>query len=93
MAMQQTGVPLVGGSNPGRLSLTPPLPPPKVTGSGFEPPTQNFASAALPFDRRLCDNVRLPHCLQPCERKLLTPPPPPAHTPPPPRPPKSDIQF
>ena len=40
-----------------------------------EPPTKNFSSAALPFDRRLCDNDKLPHCLEPSKQKLLTPPP------------------
>ena len=73
MVMQPTGVSLIGGSNPRRLNLTPPAPP-KVSRPGFEPPTENFASAALPFDRPLCDSARLPHCLEPFERKLLTPP-------------------
>ena len=76
MVMQPTGDSLVGGSIPCRLNLMPP-PPPKASGPGFEPPTENFASAALPFDRRLCDIARLSHCLQPFERKLLTPPHPP----------------
>ena len=39
------------GSNPGLLSLTPP-PPLNVSRPGFESPTANFASAALPLDRR-----------------------------------------
>ena len=34
----------------------PPPPPPKVSSPGFEPPTENLASAALPFDQRLCDS-------------------------------------
>ena len=76
MVMQPTGVSLVGGSNPGLLNLTPP-PPLKVSRPGFEPPTENFASAVLPFDRRWCDSARLPHCLKLVERKPLTPPPPP----------------
>ena len=42
---------MISGSNPGRLFLTPP-PPLKVTRPGFEPPTKNLASAAIPFDRR-----------------------------------------
>ena len=90
MAMQPIPVSWVGGSNPGRLNLTPPPPPPKVGRPGFEPPTENLAWAVLPFDRRLCASAELPHCLEPFGRKLLTPPP----TPPPhPHTPKSDIQF
>ena len=65
-----------------------PLPPPTVGRPGFEPPTENFASAALPFDRRWCDSDMPPHCLEPSDRKL--PPPPPPQAPPPQ---KSDIQF
>ena len=89
MVTQPTGVSLVGGSNPGSLHLAPP-PPRKVSRPGFEQPTENFASAALPFDQRLSDGDLLPHCLEPSERKLLTPPhpPPPIHPPP-----RSDIQF
>ena len=74
MVVQLTGVFLVGGSNPGRVN-TAPLPPPIIGRPGFEPPTENFASAALPFDRRWCDSDMPPHCLEPSERKLLTPPP------------------
>ena len=66
---------LVGGSNPGWVNAALPPPPPIVGRPGFEPPTKNFVSVALPFDRRWCDNDKLPHCLEPCERKLLTPPP------------------
>ena len=88
MVTQLTRVFLVGGSNPGRVHTAPP-PPPTVGRLGFEPPTENFASAALPFNRQLCDSDKLPQCLGgPSERKLLTPPPP---APPPPQ--KSDIQF
>ena len=76
MVMQLTGVFLVGGSNPGRVN-TAPSPPPTVGRPGFKLPTENFASAALPFDRRLCESDKLPHCLEPSERKLLTPPHPP----------------
>ena len=50
--MQPTGVPLVGGSNPGRANLAPP-PARKGTRPGFEPPTANLTPAALPLDRRL----------------------------------------
>ena len=50
--MQPTGVPLVGGSNPGRANLAPP-PARKGTRPGFEPPTANLTAAALPLDRRL----------------------------------------
>ena len=71
MVMQLTAVFLVGSLNPGWVN-TAPLPPPTVSQPGFEPPTENFASAALPFDRRWCDSDKLP---QPFERKLLTPPP------------------
>ena len=74
MVMQLTGVFLVGGSNPGRVNTAAPPPPPTVSRPGFEPPTEDFASAAIPFDRRLCDSNKLPHCLEPSERKLLTPP-------------------
>ena len=51
-----------------------PLPPPTVGRLGFEPPTKNVVSAAVPFDRRLCDSDKLPHCLEPSERKLLLDP-------------------
>ena len=77
MVMRLTGGLLVGGSNPGRVN---PPPPPTVGRPGFEPPTENFASAVLPFDRRLYDSNKLPHSLKPSARKLLKPPP----TPPPP---------
>ena len=79
--MQLAAAILVGGSNPGRVNMAPP-PPPTVGRPGFEPPTENSASGALPFDRRLCDSDSLPHCLEPAERKLLTPPPPPPPSPP-----------
>ena len=85
MVMQLTAALLVGGLNPGRVNTAPP-PPPTVIRPGFDPPTKNFASAVLPFDQQLCDSAPLPHCLEPSERKLLTPP-----TPPPPQ--KSDIQL
>ena len=78
--MQLTADLLVSGSNPDRANMAP-LPPPTVGRPGFEPPTENFVSAALLFDRRWCDNDMLPHCLEPSERKLLTPPTPP-HPPP-----------
>ena len=73
MVMQLTGVFWV--QIPGWLNTPPP--PPSFGRPGFEAPTENFASAALPFDRRLCDSDKLPHCLEPSERKLLTPIPPP----------------
>ena len=82
MVVQPTGAFVVGGSNPGRAIGTPP-PPPKGSQPGFELSTENFPSAALPFDQQLCvGNVR-PHCLEPSEQKLLTPPHPPQ---------RSDIQ-
>ena len=64
MVKQPTRGCMIGGSNPGRLFLTPP-PPLKVTRPGFEPPTKNLASAALPFDRRWSESAVLPHCLKP----------------------------
>ena len=79
MVVQPTGATLVGGSNPGRANFAPPPPsppPPKVSRTGFEPPTENFTSAALPFDQQLYVSDMRPHCLEPFERKLLTPPPP-----------------
>ena len=82
MVAQRTRVFSVGGSNPGRVNTAPP-PPATVCRPGFEPPTENCSLAALPFDRRWSDQNTLPHCLEPAERKLLTPPPPPPH----PRPP------
>ena len=84
--MQPAAVFLVGGSKLGRMNTAPPPPLPTVGRPGFEPPTKNLASAALPFNQLLCDSDMLPHCLEPSERKLLTPP-----LPPPPQ--KSDIQF
>ena len=72
--MQLTADLLVGGSNLDRAHMVP-LPPPIVGQPRFEPLTENFASAALPFDRRWCDSDMPPHCLKPSERKLLTPPP------------------
>ena len=77
MVMQPATVFWGGGSNPGRVTFTPPPPPPppaKICGPGFEPPTKNFNSAVLPFDQQLCVSNQLPHCLEPSERKLLTPP-------------------
>ena len=85
--MQLSAAILVGGSYPGRVNTAPP--PPTVDRPGLEPPIENCVSAALSFDRRLCDSNPLPYCLEPSERKLLTPPP----QPPPPPPQKSDIQF
>ena len=64
MAMHPTAVCMLGGSNPGRLILTPPSPL-KVSRPGFEPPTENFASAAVPFHRRWSESAELPHCLKP----------------------------
>ena len=81
MAMQLTAAFTVAGSNPGQVNLAPP--PPTVGRPGFEPPTKNFVLAALPFHQRWSDSDLLPHCLEPSQRKLLTPPPPPPPTPPP----------
>ena len=77
MVMQLTGDLLVGGSNPDQANMAPPPPPPTVGQLGFEPPTENFASAALPVDRRRCDSDMPPHCLEPSERPPPSPPPPP----------------
>ena len=82
--MRLTAVCMFGRSNPGPANMAPP-PPPTVGRPGFEPPTEIFASAALPFNRRWCDSDMPPRWLEPSERKLLTPPPPtPTPTPPPP---------
>ena len=78
MVMQLTEAFFVGGSNPGRVNTPPP--PPTASPPGFEPPTKKFTLAALPFDRRLFDSDKLPHCLE-HDQKLLTPPPP-THPPP-----------
>ena len=64
MVMRPTEVRMVGGLNPGQLTLAP-SPPLKVNRPGFEPPTENIASAALPFDRRWSESTVLPHCLKP----------------------------
>ena len=74
MVMQLTRVFAVGSSNTGGVMTALP-PPPTVGRPGFDPPTENFASAALPFDRQLCDSDPFPHWLEPSERKLLNPPP------------------
>ena len=93
MATQLTAVLTVAGSNPDpQVILVPPPPPPPplpptVGRPGFEPPTKNFVSAALPFGQQWSDSDLLPHCLEPSE-KLLTPPPTPT---PPPK--KIDVQF
>ena len=83
MATQLTAVLAVGGSNPDQVILAPAPPPPTVGRPGFEPPTKNFVSAALPFGQQWSDNDLLPHYLEPSERKLLTPPHPHPPTPPP----------
>ena len=48
----------------------------RVGGPG-EPRALLLRTAALPFDQQLCVSVKLPHCLEPSKRKLLTPPTPP----------------
>ena len=72
MVMQLASDFMVGSSNPSKVTTAPP---PTVLRAGFEPPTKNFGLAVLPLDQRLCDSNQLPHCLEPFERKLLTPPP------------------
>ena len=86
MVMQQVVEFLVGGSNPGEVNMPPPPPAaaPKVypaRGSNQRPLIPH--PAALPFDQQLYGSLHLPHCLEPSQRKLLTPPPPPPPTPPP----------
>ena len=78
MVMQQTTDFLVGGSNPGEVNMTPP--PPAAAPNEYPAPGSDQRSlvshpAALPFDQRLYGSLHLPHCLEPSERKLLTPPP------------------
>ena len=80
MVMQRVAVSFVGGLNSGRMNLAPP-PPPIAGRPGFEPPNENFTLAALPFDQHLCVSDVLPHCLEPSQRKLLTPPQPPPQPP------------
>ena len=86
MVVQPARVSLVGDSNPGSVNFTPPAPPPKVSRPQFEPPTENFVSAALPFYQHLCVSNVCPHCLEPFEQKRLTPP-----TPPPTQPPLKNV--
>ena len=70
----------VGGSNPG-VANTAAAPPPAFTDHDSNRRPKILRPSALPFDRGLCDSVMSPRCLEPSERKLLTPPP---HPPPPP---------
>ena len=88
MVMQQVADFLVGGSNPGEVNMPPP--PPKVPAAAAPKVHPARGSnqrllaphpAALPFDQQLYANLHLPHCLEPSQRKLLTPPP---HPPTPP---------
>ena len=58
-------------ATPGPLH-TPPLPPPTVSQPWFKLPAETFASAVLPFDRRLFESDKLPRFLEPSERKRLT---------------------
>ena len=69
MVMQRAVDFLVGGSNPGEMTMPPPPPRKKNTRSGIR------MDAALPFDQHLYGSILLPHCLEPSKRKLLTPPP------------------
>ena len=63
MVMQPTEDFFVGGSNTGRVNTPPPPPPPPPTVSrpGFEAPTNEFASAVLPFDWWMLGSNKLPH--------------------------------
>ena len=60
MVMQPSDVFLVGGSNPGAEFDAAAAAAAKSRQPGFEPPTENFASAALPLNRRLCDALGFP---------------------------------
>ena len=83
---------LVGGSNPGEVNMPPPPPAaaPKVyPARGSNQPLLVPHPAALPFDQQLYGSLHLPHCLEPSQRKLLTPPPSP--TPPHPHPPLKKV--
>ena len=84
MVMQRALNFLVGGSNPSEVTMPPPPSPQKecaVRGSNHRP--LRLRSAVLPSDRQLYGGILLPHCLEPGQRKLLTPP----HPPTPPTPP------
>ena len=74
----------VGGLNPG-VANTAAAPPPAATDQDSNRRPKILQPCALPFDLRLCDSNMSPRCLEPSERKLLTP-----H----PRPPaRSVVQF
>ena len=81
MVMQEAAHFWVGGSNPG-VANTAAAPPPASTNQDLNRRPKMLRPSALPFDRRLCDSHMSPHCLDPFERKLLTPPPHPPHPPP-----------
>ena len=51
------------------------VPPPASTNQDSNRRPKILRPSALPFDRRSCDCSKFPHCLEPSERKLLTPPP------------------
>ena len=73
---QPFGVCGISGSNPSRLSFG-------AAAAAKSQPTrirtadQKTFIGCLKFDQQLCVSIVLPHCLEPSERKLLTPPPPP----------------
>ena len=70
---------LVGGSNPGAANTAAALPPAPADWESNRRP-KILRPGALPLDQwRMCHNG-ISHCLEPSERKLLTPPP---TTPPP----------
>ena len=73
---------LVGGSKPSAAN-TAATPQPASTDQGSNRQPKIVRRSALPFDRRWCGSNMSPHCLEPSERKLLTPTPPhPPHPPP-----------
>ena len=64
----------VGGLKPG-VANTAAAPPLASTDQDSNRQPKILQPCALPFDRRLCGSSMSPHCLEPSERKLLTPPP------------------
>ena len=81
MVMQQVLDFLVGGSNPGEVNMPPPpaaAAPKEYLAWGSNQRLLVPRPAALPFDQQLYSSLRFPHCLEPSERKLLTPPTPPS---------------
>ena len=83
MVMQLTGVFMVGGSNPGRANMALPPPPTADDSRLTRIRTADLKSCSRPRYHSTgvwCYSCIPPHCLEPSERKLLTPRTP--HTPP-----------